>query len=398
MNPQGRTPTVKLLSTPTDFHGMLYYLWQSSRVKDASELKSPSQYEYEFASYSAMRRGDLPIPPGSIAAGGKPVCDTLEKMIGEDIPVIEHASFVFMMEDVPVVWREQAVRQRIGTKFGDDYLWQVLPGAESSSYWSQTARIVPDDTFVDEGRFAIPQSVMDAPDVQGPTGITMSVKEAYLGALVNAQTSIKWLMDHGIPAEDARFLSPAGKTHNISWAVNLKALKYVLQRRACFITQLGVWGPVLSQMAKLLMDFSPLFRDLVRPPCFQGSTFKGCPIKHTNENMITGEDKQPPCPIYLHHHSNEAATIAWVTKKPVWYPMTLANQAEVSRKQGPEVTRDWCEGMPSVTLATGETVTWVTADVQKRDKMRSLRAGFQEAWSLNVDTGEPLKAEIKKEE
>jgi hypothetical protein len=59
-------------------------------------------------------------------------------VIAQKIPVGEHVDFVFMLENVSVSWREQAVRHRIGAKVVDERIGiDIIPELAESSFWSQ---------------------------------------------------------------------------------------------------------------------------------------------------------------------------------------------------------------------------------------------------------------------
>ena len=391
----GRTPTVKLLSFPTNIHGMLYYAWKRSR--NDAELEALERCEQAFWFYAANKDD----PNANLYSDavtkyynlGKDVYETVQKMIDEDIPIIEHAWFVFEMEDVPVMWREQAVRQRIGVRFGDDYLWDIIFGADQQSFWSQTSRIIPDHNFVDEGRYFIPDTIKHHPNPE--------VKLRFENNLIATQSDIRFMHEAGIPVEDSRALSTSCKTHSISWVINAKALKHVFGRRSCFLMQAGIWKPVLEGMAKCIREVSPLLAQVVHPPCMSKGKFRECPIKHTNEELIRGNDLQPVCPLYLTNYRLEASRVAIIATRMAevysdsiplaWEPIYVENYDEL-------LAADMLEpryvGMPierSQGLEDGA-IVWCTNDPVRRQKMVENRAAFQELWGLNVDTGEPLES------
>lgn len=62
--------------------------------------------------------------------------ELFERILEQEIPVAQFISFQFVLEDVPISWREQAVRHRIGVKFGDNYAVDIVPEADIS-FWSQ---------------------------------------------------------------------------------------------------------------------------------------------------------------------------------------------------------------------------------------------------------------------
>ena len=110
--------------------------------------------------------------------------------------------------------------------------------------------------------------------------------------------------------EDARQVLPLAATHNLTWTLNLKALKHILGKRACWIAQYGLWGPILRDMRKELERVSPVLRSIISPPCYEGGCYKSCPIKMINIDRIKGIDPYPPCPIYLREEKEEAKRVS----------------------------------------------------------------------------------------
>ena len=118
---------------------------------------------------------------------------------------------------------------------------------------------------------------------------------------------------------------------------------------------------------ELCEHVSPVFRDLIKPPCFKYDDktgkrhFSSCPIQFTNRELINGNDSQPVCPMFLHYHKDIAvqeAADASVSRQPAWYP-------------------DGYGG-------------WASHDPVRTQKMAENREQFTALWKLDVDTGEEL--------
>jgi hypothetical protein len=148
--------------------------------------------------------------------------------------------------------------------------------------------------FVERDSFRMPETVEEA----GPSAVV-----AYMDALKVAQHSYKLLVEMGVPMEDAREVIPLGTQHRMSWKLNMSALQHIVGKRGCWILQLGIWGPIIQGMVEeLATKVSPLFRDIVAPPCIKGEAFTGCVYHEEVRRRYTGDDKLPPCPLHLAHH------------------------------------------------------------------------------------------------
>lgn len=234
----------------------------------------------------------------------------LEKLfravIAQHIPIGEHVDLVFVLENISVSWREQAVRHRIGTKpsperVGADFTMDILPDLADSSWWSQSMRIQDMGKFARTRAYRMPESILEhaeSPRLQGVFNSAMThIEEAY-----NELTAA------GIPMEDARELMPLGAQHRMSWKLNLSALQHIVGKRGCWILQLGIWGPIIEGMIReAAAKIHPIFSEMVTPPCLDGDHFKGCVYMEENRRRYTGDDKLPPCSLHVakHHFRDE---------------------------------------------------------------------------------------------
>lgn len=235
-------------------------------------------------------KGEDPLAKLEYAArnGGFDQDELFRAVLDQGIPVAEHISFNFVLEDVPISWREQAVRHRVGTKYGDNFAVDIIPEADLT-FWSQSMRIQSMDDFAAEGKYYTPPSVAENPAASQVYNTTMGTIEAGYNTLRSL----------GIEMEDARNLIPLGATHRITMTVNLRALVNIVGKRGCWILQSSLWGPVIKGMiAELAAKVDPVFRRLAYPPCIRGGKFVECAFKHENERRVDGRDDMPVCPLY----------------------------------------------------------------------------------------------------
>lgn len=120
MKREFKTPKVTLLSHTADPLPLVYSLWQASKNED------------KLMTVEDVKRD---VPDGEVR-------ELFRRVIDQKIPIGEHVDFVFMIENVSVSWREQAVRHRIGTKVspervGADLVMDEMPDLADSSWWSQ---------------------------------------------------------------------------------------------------------------------------------------------------------------------------------------------------------------------------------------------------------------------
>lgn len=292
-------PKVTLLSWTGFPLETIYSVWMASKTED--ELMAPSEIA------KTISRAELE--------------KTFDAIIAQRIPIGEHINFVFMMENISVSWREQAVRHRIGVSPSPGRLGvDIIPDLASSSFWSQSMRIQNMGRFYDDKKFRIPQSLKDkdVPFDSVSSYRCYSAESVFDSAMSVIQDAYNALIDAGVPMEDARELIPLGAQHRISWSLNMSSLQHIMGERGCWILQLGLWGPVIIGMIdELATKVHPLFRNLVTPPCIKGNEFKECIYKEECRRRLVGEDKLPPCPLHLHYHVNNGKIVANVENIPM---------------------------------------------------------------------------------
>lgn len=211
-----------------------------------------------------------------------------QRVIDQQIPVSQNVVFNFILDDVPVAWREQAVRHRVGVKYGDNYAVDIIPEADFS-FWSQSMRIQSMGHFSEDSAYFTPESVAGDGAAESIYRSTMQEIEDGYNALVQL----------GIPMEDARNVIPLGATHRISMTINLQSLQHIIGERGCWILQASLWHPIIEGIVEeLATKVDPVFRRLVAPPCVSAGAYKGCTFTEENRRRVRGDDKLPTCPLY----------------------------------------------------------------------------------------------------
>lgn len=271
------TPKVTLLTWTKDPLETVYAVWEQSKG------------EAPLMSIEDVKRN---IPKADVEK-------LFRAVIAQKIPIGEHISFIFILENISISWREQAVRHRIGTiaspeRVGADMVhMDKLPDLASASFWSQSMRIQDMSTFARKRNYRLPQTVID----KGPEAVAK-----FHATMDQVGNTYNELIDMGIPMEDARELMPLGAQHRMSWNLNIGSLQHIIGKRGCWILQLGIWGPVITGMVNELgSKVHPIFREIITPPCLKGDDYKGCVYQEEVRRRYTGDDKLPPCTLHFHH-------------------------------------------------------------------------------------------------
>lgn len=406
-NPTPRPMKATLISSPQNPLGTLYYVWKQSRHN--KPLPSPYEIEILLKWGSAASKGEqaykeagyqvhpsmyiyadmLGYPPtfqGAVDAA-RHIRDEIEMILHESIPVVENLHFVFHLENIPISLREQLVRHRIGTaldgRVGADIIpeplrqglmeMQVIPDLAESTWWSQTSRVIPNDTFYDEGRFIVPKSlegkkVEDEPlvaminameQVYGDDFNLMTLEQDESGAFdaVSYYMSTMKILQHrykvmqaaGIHIEDCRQIIPVGVTHGITWTLNLKAILHIFGKRSSWISQIGIWGELMGDIAReLRTKVHPAFGMVLMPQCIKKGKYVGCPVAGTNAERIAGVDGMPPCPLWVRYETESAIDAVKRTEQgdfpgrevAAWQPPRYATDNAIHNIGAPDI-RNW---------------------------------------------------------
>lgn len=285
--PPTNEPKVTLLSHTQFPVESVYSIWQASKNEEA--LETPAEV--------AVKRATSPEFDAEVRKLFKAV-------IAQRIPVGESVDFLFMIENVSVSWREQAVRHRIGVKPSLERLGAdigavdvaQIPDLADSVWWSQSMRIQDMGTFAKRGLYRVPETIQEHSEAFG-------LLEQYHAHMVETENLYNQLVAAGIPMEDARELIPLGAQHRMSWKLNISALQHIVGKRGCWILQLGIWGPVIMGMVReLVLKVDPIFAELVTPPCIKDDSFTGCIYHEENRRRYTQDDAHAPCPLHFKNH------------------------------------------------------------------------------------------------
>lgn len=268
----------------------VYYLWESARNNEPIPWGGPGSIQQLCNVNEDFK---------------KKVRTTFEKVIDSSIPIAENLNFTFLLEGVSISFREQMVRHKIGVKVGERLGVDMFPDIHDSTWWVQSMRVLDMTKFAQDDLFRMPESIASHPKPE--------VREAYIDQMHEIAATYAFLLEQGVPIEDAREVIPLGAQHRLSWTLNLSALMHVCKKRSCWIPQIGTWGPVIEGMVNELAEkVDPYFRKVVTPPCIKNENFVGCVYKLDNERRVLREDPLLPCPLYLCQEDNKKRPTATI--------------------------------------------------------------------------------------
>lgn len=294
---------------------------------------------------------------------------TVSILLTEAIPVTENISLTYLLSGIPISLREQIVRHRIGSRVGDMQGVDMIPDLAQSTFWAQSMRMLNMGAFADEGAFYTPESIAnnktkDWSEYDGYIHHPLS-NPTFQRAMDNAARSYRQLIGMGIPEEDARQVLPLATTHRLTWTLNLKSLSHIIGKRSCWVSQLGMWKPIIEGMVSELIDkIHPIFRILINPPCIHGDKFTQCPYQLMNQERIQGKDPFPPCSLYLHYHKDQAIETSKLIDQPKW---------KVSNPPNGEEDAD------------------LFTDPAEYDRFYNMKTQFAELWHRDPDDGRPIQ-------
>lgn len=207
-----------------------------------------------------VSKTDSHLAPGDEIRG----CHLLQKLVDENVPVLRHFYFTFLIEDMPIAFREQLVR------------------TQYDHYWIQSGRITDWTNLRVESRDFESQEVAIA-------------EEDCIAAI---KAWIEFADAKGIAPEDYRHLVPLGAYHRGIWTANLESLITRFKKRTCWVAQSDYWLDVVTQAKNQIEDALGVVFEL-RPPC-KGPDWRhtGCTIAKTMQDRLKGTDPLPVCPVY----------------------------------------------------------------------------------------------------
>jgi len=266
-----KKPSFKLISCTESPIETLFAAWAQSR---------PTQYPELFKWLNETYGGSVitaRLAKEALIAGIVDEADmksTIKSVAAMSLPITEEIHFTWGFSNLPIEWREQAVRKR---------QW---------AFWLTSMREFGMDDFAEDGRFCPPPEGTVSPD---------SI-DRFCGMIEVIQSFYRELQeDWGWKPEVARKVIPLCATHNGTMSSNYRTLMDTASSRTCWIAQIDVWAPVILGFVESLREIDPLFGAITTPPCFKKyeNEFNGCKYELINENRCSGKDVYAPCPLYL---------------------------------------------------------------------------------------------------
>ncbi len=305
----------------------IWFMWEQSRCDDSIEVMEDRYAFLEDEGYIIDATDDekkelvehAKINHIKLPVDGMRPDERFKLLLQMDVPVMETLKYSFMLENIPVSFREQLVRHRIGAKVGPNNYVDDEPGIPEVTYWSQTSRVRDLQNFVQNGNFFTPEldkkekkPIKVSEDGPGPIEQLLDPgftdEEVFLYGLRAVQWSYRELRAREYPPEIAREVLPSCTTHRITWTVNMKSLKHVFGHRTCWIAQAGYWHPIIQGVLRELTEkVNPVFRTLANPPCIDKLTgkYKECIFQHENKHrMPGGNDPGIPCSLWIGQETN----------------------------------------------------------------------------------------------
>ena len=169
------------------------------------------------------------------------------------LSVLEHAHFTFRVSGMSRVTLAQLTRHRL------------------ASYSVQSQRYCGVDPD-----WVVPQTVIDA-----------GYKREYIAMCKAAHGLMEEMQEHGVPAEDARYIAPQGVTCSLIMTMNARELHHFFSLRCCNRAQ---WE--IREVARQMLDLcriaaAELFREAgpgcVRGRCPEGKKACGKPWKRVTD-------------------------------------------------------------------------------------------------------------------
>lgn len=159
--------------------------------------------------------------------------------------VLEFCDFTFHVEGISRALSHQLVRHRL------------------ASYAQRSQRYCEEDGF----EYVIPPSIAN---------FSPAVKENYEAIMKQIQKDYHYLLEIGIPAEDARMVLPNACTTVIEIKMNLRSLIHFMNERLCTCAQWEI-RELARLMKKAIIEQYPQFEKYLVPKCEKyGKEFGFC--------------------------------------------------------------------------------------------------------------------------
>ena len=158
------------------------------------------------------------------------------------LSVLEHASFTFYIEDVSRVLLAQLTRHRI------------------ASFTVESQRYVR----IDGCTLIVPESIQKMENAE--------LREKALRNMAEAMQIYSELADSGVPAEDARYITPQAVPTSLYLSMNARELMHFFELRTCNRAQWEI-REMADEMLKICRKIAPKIFLSAGPGCVTG----GCP-------------------------------------------------------------------------------------------------------------------------
>ena len=169
--------------------------------------------------------------------------------------VAEHAGFTFRIEDVSRVLLAQLTRHRLASF-----------SVQSQRYCGISYNM------------AMPESVRNA---------SSHVYDVFLDAVESSYKAYDWLIENGIPAEDARMVAPEGEMTELVMTMNARELRHFFSLRCCNRAQWEIRELAWRMLKEVYVVAPELFKDAgpgcLRGACPEGKRSCGKPMKRGDE-------------------------------------------------------------------------------------------------------------------
>ena len=169
--------------------------------------------------------------------------------------VAEHAGFTFRIEDVSRVLLAQLTRHRLASF-----------SVQSQRYCGISYNM------------AMPESVRNA---------SSHVYDVFLDAVESSYKAYDWLIENGIPAEDARMVAPEGETTALVMTMNARELRHFFSLRCCNRAQWEIRELAWRMLKEVCVVAPELFENAgpgcLRGACPEGKRSCGKPMKRGDE-------------------------------------------------------------------------------------------------------------------
>ena len=312
---EGTQMKVTLIDPPVNAIQRIYINWHQSRCKDplltVSDVNTIMDVQHNIGDdikdwearfISSGEWGERLLRAYKLFGSPRKL---FQQILRSDVPVAESVQFLFAIENMPIVFREQLVRHRESRVH------------KQNAYWIHTSRIGNMSTFFDDSMYFIPEEVVanhhnkikvKLPDDSG--GISdnemmyTDVGHLYEWFMHVTQQVYNALREGGMTQDGARMVLPVSMLHRGTITVNMRNLIKILKDRSCWIAHHQMWHPIVNQMVtELVNKVDPVFEDLKFPPCFSAGRFMGCPFPAENTARYQARDPNPPCMLWMKQES-----------------------------------------------------------------------------------------------